>query len=176
MRVWRNFCCGLGDEEASGHAEVDDPLRGLVAREVEDDVLSDSSDFLDASAFECFDDQFGWRLQWFRFVAQPHGIDRVARNTTIDTVGDGFDFREFGHRSKFLNLKVSQNLEPQRTQRDTKEHEEYKTVLAHRSTTNHCRHNPAQVIIESHTAVSIKPLKSQREFFWVEVCELWFSF
>jgi len=53
--VGRNGHVGGGDEQAAGHAEMDDPLSGrLLTTQVEDNMLADTIDPLDARAGKGF--------------------------------------------------------------------------------------------------------------------------
>lgn len=117
-----DWCVGSGDEETAGHAEVDYPLgrgplgsrflRGGLRRrlasalflrrggkaEVADDVLTDALDAEDGAALEALH-LYGWRVfEWFAMRAEPGVEDAIAPHAGIDTTGDGFHLREFGHR------------------------------------------------------------------------------
>ena len=109
VSVRRNGHGGGGDEQASGHAEVDDPLNGSVSRsgvsgasaEVEDDVLADAVDALDVLAGEGFG-HLGWRgLEGLLVAAEPYGLNAVSADAFVHAGGDGFDFGEFGHAALF---------------------------------------------------------------------------
>lgn len=93
---------GWGDEQASGHAEMDDPLgfglvRGLAAAEIEDDVLALAVDAVDAEAGEGVGHLGAWGFEGLLVTAEPDGEDALAAHAGVDSVGDGFDFGEFRH-------------------------------------------------------------------------------
>ncbi len=89
---------GCGDQQASGHAEVYEELRGrLFAREIDDDGLANAVDAVDAAASKGLDDFVRRRFERLRLVAGPDRADGLAVNAFVDAVGDRFDFGEFGH-------------------------------------------------------------------------------
>ena len=85
---------GGGDEEAPCHAEMHDPLQGrFVAGQVEDDVLADTMDEVDARSGEGLGHRIGRGLEGLLVAAEPDRLDAFAADAFIDAVGDGFDFR-----------------------------------------------------------------------------------
>jgi hypothetical protein len=105
VRVRRKRDIGRGDEESSGHPEVDDPLSrsGVSAAftKVEYDVLADAVNALNALTGKGFG-HLGWRiLERFLVAAKPYGPDAVPAGAFVHTARDGFDFREFGHAALF---------------------------------------------------------------------------
>ncbi len=99
---------GLRDEQAAGHAEVDEQLRGLAAwgGEVGDDGLADAVDAVDACAGECGDEVGFGGLEGLRLAAGPDAEDALAGDAGVDAVGDGFDFGEFGHGDKDTRYEI----------------------------------------------------------------------
>ena len=117
MGVRRDGRSGVGDEQAAGHAQVDQELRRLFLRlTVDDDGLADAVDAVDAAAGERFGDLVGRRFEGLRLVAGPDGADGLAVDAGMDAVGYGFDFGKLGHafcqyrRRIYLALLYSQTL------------------------------------------------------------------
>jgi hypothetical protein len=107
VRVRWDGDLGVGDEEAAGHAEMDEELGvfcGAVfaAGEIYDDCFADAVDALDAGADKGFDDAFGRGLEGLGFVAGPDFGDGLAMNAGVDAIGDGFDLGKFGHRGSIV--------------------------------------------------------------------------
>jgi hypothetical protein len=72
--------------------------RGWLRAEVTDDVFADAFDAEDGAALEA-EHLYGWRVfEWFAMRAEPGVEDAIATHAGIDTTGDGFHLREFGHR------------------------------------------------------------------------------
>ncbi len=102
--VGRQGHVGVRDEQAAGHAEVDEELgRGRVGSAVDgalergNDGLADAPDFGDRASGEDFDDLGFGALEGLWFAAGPHGNDALPADALVDAVGDGFDFGEFRH-------------------------------------------------------------------------------
>lgn len=90
------------DEEAAGHAEVDEELRGLLgaaglAGEVKGDGLADAVDAVDAGVGEGLGDDIGRRLEGLRLVAGFNTEDSLAVDAGVNSVGYGFYFGKLGH-------------------------------------------------------------------------------
>ena len=90
-----------GDEEAAGHAEVDDPLglgwAGGSGGEGADDVFADAADGEDDEVFEAGCLGGGGSGEGFGVGAEPGFADAVPLEALVDAAGDGFDFGQFGH-------------------------------------------------------------------------------
>lgn len=100
MGVWRKRNLRRGDEQAAGHAEVDEELGGWAGGMAEgcDDGLADAADAVDAGMGEDVDD-FGFGgLEGLRLAAGPDVLDALAVDAGVDAVGDGFDFGQLRHR------------------------------------------------------------------------------
>ncbi len=89
----------LRDEQASGHAEVDEELRGRLpgAREVEDDRLAHAAHAVDRRAGERLRDLFLRGLEGLGLAAGPDAHDALPANARIHAIGDGFDLGKLGH-------------------------------------------------------------------------------
>ena len=100
MGVGRDGSVRGGDEEASGHAEMDEELSGLFASgEIDDDGLAYAMDAVDTAAGEDLDDLVGGGFEGLGLVAGPDRADGLAVDALVDAVGYRFDFGEFGHGS-----------------------------------------------------------------------------
>jgi hypothetical protein len=101
MRRDRN--CRGRDKKASSHAEMDDPLdtAGVVGGKIEDDVLADAVDALDAFASEDFGHLSRRGLEGLLITAEPYGLNALATDALIDAAGNGFNFGEFRHQAYF---------------------------------------------------------------------------
>ena len=98
---------GRGDEEASGHAEVDEELGGWAGGMVqrEHDGFADAADSVDAGVGEGFGD-FGFgRLEGLGLAAGPDVLDALVADAGVDAVGYGFDFGELRHRLEAYPLR-----------------------------------------------------------------------
>ena len=61
-------------------------------------MFADALDAEDGAALEALQLP-GWRVfEWFAVGAEPGVEDAIAAHAGIDTTGDGFYLREFGHR------------------------------------------------------------------------------
>lgn len=96
---------GVGDDEPTGHAEVDDPLvrggriaRGRLGGEVADDVFADSPDGQEPGAGESCLLPLRRGFHRFGIAAEPCVDDLGVVDAFVDAAGDGFDFGQFGHR------------------------------------------------------------------------------
>src|SRR5271157_4392554 len=101
---------GRCDQQASGHAEMHDPLSAdcrrpapIAARslQVEDDVFANPSHMRDVGSLQNCRDFSCWRFQWLWLLAEPDRFDNVARDALVETSGNGFDFGQFGHSIQF---------------------------------------------------------------------------
>ena len=81
----------IGDQQTAGHAQMDDPLQRSVCQ-IEDNVLADTVDALDAAALELGGHELLGGLKGFRLAAEPGAFDAVSADAFIDSAGDGFDF------------------------------------------------------------------------------------
>ena len=95
----------VGDDEASGHAEVDDPLVrgggvrcGRLRGEVADDVFADSADGQEPGAGESVLLLAQRGFHGFAIAAEPGAEDLSVQDALVNAAGNGFDFRQFGHR------------------------------------------------------------------------------
>jgi hypothetical protein len=107
---------GSGDEQTAGHAEVHDPLtcrlrpelRAFLLRlllhlgripvcQFANNVLTGAVDGVQDAAFEAARLTCGGCFERFPVRAEPDLYDAVAVHAGVHTVGDGFNFREFGH-------------------------------------------------------------------------------
>lgn len=96
----RNRGVGRRDQQAAGHAEVDEELRGFfIAGEVDDDSFADAVDSIDPASGERFNNRLRRGLEGLGLVAGPHGADGLALDARVNAVGYGLDFGEFGHGS-----------------------------------------------------------------------------
>ena len=107
--VRREWDVGGGDEQAAGHAEVDQALRVRRARfarrwslrgrfgQVNHDVLADAVDAGDAQAGERGGHLMRRGFERFFIGGEPGGDDAVAADAAVDAVGYGFYFGELGH-------------------------------------------------------------------------------
>ena len=97
MRREREF--GRGDEQAAGHAEVDEEFgRGFVPLNRHHDGLADAADGFDAGAGEGGGDLVLGRLEGLRLAAGPDGGDARAVDAGVNACGDGLDLGKLGHR------------------------------------------------------------------------------
>ena len=89
-----------GDEEAAGHAQVDEELgRSSITSEVDGDRLADTMDSVDAGSSERIGD-VGWRrLEGLGLVARPDAEDGLALNALVNSIRYCFDFRKLRHGS-----------------------------------------------------------------------------
>jgi hypothetical protein len=99
--VRRNGCLSIRNEQAPGHAQVNDPLQALrfAILKIEDDVFAYAVDAFDPAAGQLLGHQLRRRLERLGLSAEPGGFDTVPTETLIDSAGNGFDFRQFGHSS-----------------------------------------------------------------------------
>src|ERR1700678_2204059 len=89
----------LGSPALSGHA-CPLPTRWV---EVEHNVLSHAAHGGDAAVLERRGDFRRRRFQRLWFLAEPDRFDDVAGDALVQSAGNGFNFREFGHdRSVYL--------------------------------------------------------------------------
>ena len=101
---------GVRDEEAAGHAEVDEELGGcwggaapcsLSRRagtfEGDNDGFADAADLGDGGAGEDVGDLGFGGLEGLGLTAGPDGRDALAANAVVDAVGDGFNLGELRH-------------------------------------------------------------------------------
>uniref|UniRef100_E6QLD8 Uncharacterized protein n=1 Tax=mine drainage metagenome TaxID=410659 RepID=E6QLD8_9ZZZZ len=90
---------GGGDKQASGHAEVDDPLCVFVGvpGKVADDVFPDAVDALDDAVFKAGGLFAGGGLHWLGVRAEPYLDDLLAVDAVVDSARDGFDLGQLGH-------------------------------------------------------------------------------
>ena len=102
---------GGGDEEAAGHAEMDQELGGvLVVGQVDDYGFAYAVDAVDAGVGEGFGDGLGWGFEGLGLVAGPDGADGLAVDALVDAVGYGFDFGEFGHAYAVYGQRLNTDL------------------------------------------------------------------
>jgi hypothetical protein len=60
-------------------------------------MLADAFDAEDGAALKALH-LYGWRVfEWFAMGAEPGVEDAIAADAGIDTTGNGFHLREFGH-------------------------------------------------------------------------------
>src|SRR3984885_4782599 len=90
------------NKQTPRHSQVHKKLRGLLltvdfACKLENDSLAHATHSIDTSSRQSLRDQIRRRLEGLRHIARPHGPDRLAMNTRMNTIGDGFNFWEFGH-------------------------------------------------------------------------------
>ena len=103
-----------GDEEATGHAQVDQELGGLlIVRQVDDYGLAYAVNAVNAGVGEGFGDGLGWRLEGLGLVAGPDREDGLAGDALMDAIGYGFDFGEFGHAFAVYGVRLNNLLEEQ---------------------------------------------------------------
>jgi hypothetical protein len=99
---------GCSDQQATGHAEVDDPLgvwlRGCGAywwgfgAQFADDVLAGSMDPENDAAGEAFCLARAGSFERLGVRTEPHIHDPIKAQALVDSTGDGFNFGQFGHR------------------------------------------------------------------------------
>ena len=97
-----HFRCG--DEQAAGHAKVDQELgrrRGCAAislsLERHDDGLADTPNAIDAGTGKNFGDLGFGALKGLGFTAGPDGFDALTVDAVMDAVSNGFDLWKLGH-------------------------------------------------------------------------------
>ena len=101
MRRERDF--GGGDEQAAGHAEVDEEFgRVFVPVNRHYDGLANAADGFDASAGEGAGDFVFGRLEGLRLAAGPDAKDARAVDTGVDACSDGLDLGKLGHRDRVM--------------------------------------------------------------------------
>ena len=102
---------GRGDEQAAGHAQVDQELGGFfVMGEVDDDGFAYAVDAVDAAVGEGFGDGFGRGLEGLGLVAGPDAADGLAVDALVNAVGYSFDFGEFGHAFAVYGERLNTDL------------------------------------------------------------------
>lgn len=88
-----------GDEQATGHTEVDEEFGGcFIALHSHDDGFADAVDGLDEGSGEGGGDLGLGRLEGLRLAAGPDTGDAGAVAAGVDACGDGFDFGKLRHR------------------------------------------------------------------------------
>jgi hypothetical protein len=101
-----NLRIGRSDEEAAGHAEMNNPFRNdgvcswravRAIAQADDDMFADALHVENEAVFQ----SFGLR-GWFGFEglfmgAEPGLHDAVSAQTLVDTPGNRLDFRQFRH-------------------------------------------------------------------------------
>jgi len=110
-----DFGVRRGNEQAAGHAEVDDPLgtdgvssyfcfrrvllAGILQRvcQFADDVFAGAVNGVKDFAFEALGLLDGAGFEGLFVAAKPGFYDFVALDSLMDAVGDGFYFGELGH-------------------------------------------------------------------------------
>src|SRR5438067_7963535 len=96
--VWRDGDVGLRDEEAAGHAEVDEELyRLFLALNRHDNRFANAAHGFDGGTGEGFGNLGLRRLEGLGLAAGPDTHDALAGDAGMDAVGYGFDFRKFRH-------------------------------------------------------------------------------
>ena len=99
-----------GDEQAAGHAEMDDPLGIRFAAssppraaacnaQFADNVLAGAMDGEDGAAFKASGLACGRGFEGLAVAAEPGFDDPVAAHARVDSAGNGFYLRQLGHRS-----------------------------------------------------------------------------
>ncbi len=74
----------------------------LRAVHIEDDVLADSSNLGNPAAGQQQLHLGDGSLEGLRLGAEPGGVDPLAADAFINSVGDGFYFRQLGHGTNFI--------------------------------------------------------------------------
>ena len=95
-----------GDEEATRHAEVDDPFGNYLvcggltfglSGEANDDVFADALDVEDGAIFEAFGLERRPGFEGLFVGAEPGFDDAVAAQALVDAASDCFYFRQLRH-------------------------------------------------------------------------------
>ena len=96
--MWGDGDFGLRDEEAAGHAEVNEELRRRpFVCDVSDDGFADAMDACDGRIGERFGDEGFGGFEGLRPAAGPDGGDALSADAGVDAIGYGFDFGELRH-------------------------------------------------------------------------------
>jgi hypothetical protein len=121
--VRRQWSGRIGNEQAAGHAQVDDPLGignwifrcgcapagAMWKAQLADDVFAGTMDGEKDASSQSSGDFFGRGFERLRMGAEPDLEDAVAADPLVDTAGDGFHFRELGHRSIIARAQLSES-------------------------------------------------------------------
>ena len=122
-----------GDQQAPGHAQMDNPfrlrrgrgrfgrgsfLRGSASRgfldepltELADDVFADSLDREDETAFDALRLLRGRSFEGLGMGTEPGLDDAVAAEAEVDAAGDGFHFGQFGHSCILVRIEESNSV------------------------------------------------------------------
>ncbi len=118
MSVCGDWRFGMRDQEASGHAEMDNPLKGdgvwsrcigLSLRQITDEMFADSMCSHEPATRERALLLCGWCLHRLRIMTEPCGNDPCSAHTRINTARNGFDFGQFRHTSILRARRDSSN-------------------------------------------------------------------
>ena len=105
MRVEWNGDVGLRDEQAAGHAEMNEELRGLGlvgTADIGDDGFADAADAADFAVGEGFGELGFGGFEGLGLAAGPDAKDALTADAGVDSVSDGFYFGELGHSLRIL--------------------------------------------------------------------------
>ncbi len=78
--------------------------------EIENDVFADAADPQDSSVFDNSGDFFGGGLKRLWLLAQPDGLDGVARHPLVQASGDSFHLRQFRHENPVYGIGTSRTF------------------------------------------------------------------
>jgi hypothetical protein len=134
VRVLGNFSRRFGDNQASSHSKVHDPLRGSItgcryrrrlpcpakrrtlarfrfrcrsiALEIEHDVLARAVHSQDLLSLERRGNYARRRFERLLSRTDPNRFDGISGDALIQAARNGFDFRKFGHIVRIQDAQV----------------------------------------------------------------------